>query len=155
MVRSVKRYGSRKLYDTEESRYVTLDEIVGWIRDGQEVRILDNETGEDATGQTLTQIIVEQGRRGVPFLSIELLPELIRRGEETMRSGVEKILEAGLDRLAPVRRAREEMTALRGRIEELEKTLADVVGRGAGRGSAGSPRRATKGRTRKGTGRTP
>ena len=44
MVRLIKRYESRKLYDTEESRYVSLDEIAAWIRQGQEVRVVDNAT---------------------------------------------------------------------------------------------------------------
>lgn len=140
MVRIVKRYGSRKLYDTEESRYVTLEELVGWIRDGQQVRVVDNESGEDVTAQTLTQVILDQGRRGASFLSIETLHELIRRGEETMRVGVERLLEAGLDRLGPVRKAREEMNALRSRIEELEKTLVELESRG-GTHTGAKPRR--------------
>ena len=59
----VKRYGSRKLYDTEESRYVSLEEISAWIREGQEIRVIDNGTSEDVTAQTLTQVILEEGRR--------------------------------------------------------------------------------------------
>ena len=57
MVRLIKRYESRKLYDTEESRYVSLDEIAAFVRLGQEVRVVDNATSEDVTGQTLAQII--------------------------------------------------------------------------------------------------
>lgn len=150
MVRIVKRYGSRKLYDTEESRYATLDELVGWIRDGQQVRVVDNENGDDVTAQTLTQVILDQGRRGVSFLSIETLHELIRRGEETMRVGVERLLEAGLDRLGPVRKAREEMAVLRDRIEELEKTLVDLEGRGGKQTGREKPRRAPR-RTSRGS----
>ena len=45
MIRLIKRYESRKLYDTEESRYVSLDEIAQWIRQGQEVKVVDNATG--------------------------------------------------------------------------------------------------------------
>ncbi|MDH5283066.1 MAG: polyhydroxyalkanoate synthesis regulator DNA-binding domain-containing protein, partial [Gemmatimonadota bacterium] len=53
MIRQIKRYGggSRKLYDTEESRYVSLDEIAAWIRSGQELRIQDSATGDDGTAQ--------------------------------------------------------------------------------------------------------
>ena len=64
MIRLIKRYESRKLYDTEESRYVSLDEISTWIRAGQEVRVMDNATNNDVTSQTLTQIILEEGRKG-------------------------------------------------------------------------------------------
>ena len=49
MIRLIKRYESRKLYDTEESRYVSLDEISTWIRSGQEVRVVDNATNNDVT----------------------------------------------------------------------------------------------------------
>src|SRR3982750_502808 len=68
MIRLIKRYESRKLYDTEESRYVSLDEISGWIRQGQEVRVQDNATNNDVTSQTLTQIILDEGRKGTSFL---------------------------------------------------------------------------------------
>ena len=54
MIRLIKRYGSRKLYDTEESRYVSLDELASWIRRGQEIRVIDNKSSEDVTAQTLT-----------------------------------------------------------------------------------------------------
>ena len=80
MIRLIKRYGSRKLYDTEESRYVSLDELAGWIRTGQQIRVVDNKTSDDVTAQTLTQIISEEGRKGVSLLPNEVLHELIRAG---------------------------------------------------------------------------
>ena len=133
MVRLIKRYESRKLYDTEESRYVSLDEIASWVRQGQEIKVVDNATGADATAQTLTQIILESGRKGTAFPPSELLHELIRRGEEVFTSGVEQVsngvdrfVRASIDRLGPVRRARSEMEQLRDRLEQLETTLRDL-----------------------------
>jgi polyhydroxyalkanoate synthesis repressor PhaR len=133
MIRLIKRYGSRKLYDTEESRYVSLEELAGWIRHGQEIRVIDNKTGDDVTSHTLTQIISEEGRRGISMLPNELLHELIRLGEEAVSSGVEhvqsgvdRLVRASIDRLAPVRRAREEMSRLQHRLAELETSLADL-----------------------------
>ena len=130
MVRLIKRYESRKLYDTEESRYVSLDEMAEWIRGGQEVRVVDNASGADVTAQTLTQIILDEGRRGTSFLPSELLHELVRAGQRAVESGVEQVhqkvdrfVQASIDRLGPVRRAREEMDRLRGRLEELEGSL--------------------------------
>ena len=64
MPRLIKRYGSRKLYDTEDSRYVSLEELAGWIRDGQQLQVIDNKSGDDATAAVLTQIISEEGRKG-------------------------------------------------------------------------------------------
>jgi|AMFO01.1.fsa_nt_gi Uncharacterized protein conserved in bacteria len=133
MIRLIKRYGSRKLYDTEESRYVSLEELAGWIRHGQEIRVVDNKTGDDVTTQTLTQIISEEGRRGQAFLPNELLHELIRLGEqavstgvEQVSSGVDKLMRASIDRLGPVRRAREEMARLQQRLADLEQSLAEL-----------------------------
>ena len=133
MVRLIKRYESRKLYDTEESRYVSLDQIADWVRRGQEVRVVDNATAEDVTGQTLTQVILEEGRNGRTKISSELMHELVRFGEKAWTSGVEhvqqgvdRVVQAGIDRLAPVRQARAEMSRLRNRLEELEESLTDL-----------------------------
>lgn len=133
MIRLIKRYESRKLYDTEESRYVSLDEISGWIRQGQEVKVVDNATGADVTSQTLTQIILDEGRRGTSFLPSELLHDLVRMGEravssgfEQVSSGVDRLVQASIDRLGPVRRVREEMSSLRARLEQLESSLAEL-----------------------------
>jgi polyhydroxyalkanoate synthesis repressor PhaR len=137
MIRLIKRYESRKLYDTEESRYVSLDEIAGWVRQGQEVRVVDNATGADVTSQTLTQIILDEGRRGTSFIPSDLLHELVRIGEravttgvEQVQSGVDRLVQASIDRLGPVRRAREEMANLRARLEQLEASLADLERQG-------------------------
>ena len=133
MSRLVKRYGSRKLYDTEGSQYVALDEIARWIRDGQDVRVLDNRTSEDVTVQVLGQIIVEAGKKGGAVPQKELLHELIRSGEvaltqgaQRLQDGVERVVRAGVDRLGPVRRMREETTRLRARLEELEASLSEI-----------------------------
>jgi len=139
MVRLIKRYESRKLYDTEESRYVSLDELAGWIRTGQQVEVVDNSTGADVTAQTLTQIILDEGRKGTNFLPSELLHELVRAGQRAVETGVEQVgqkmdrfVQASIDRLGPVRRAREEMDRLRSRLEELESSLTRLEeGRGA------------------------
>ncbi|HOC44190.1 MAG TPA: polyhydroxyalkanoate synthesis regulator DNA-binding domain-containing protein [Thermoanaerobaculales bacterium] len=135
MIRLIKRYGSRKLYDTEESRYVSLEELAGWIRDGQQIRVIDNKTSEDVTTHTLTQIISEEGRRGTSPLPNDLLHDLIRIGEQAVSSGVEqlhtsvdRLVQASIDRIGPVRRAREEMARLRERLEGLEASLAAFEG---------------------------
>lgn len=133
MIRVIKRYESRKLYDTEESRYVALEDISRWVREGQQVQVVDNGTSEDVTAQVLTQIILDEGKRGSSFLPTELLHELVRAGEKAMATGVEQVqdrvdrlVRRSIDRLAPVRRAREEMSQLRERLSELERTLRDL-----------------------------
>ena len=129
MIRLIKRYESRKLYDTEESRYVSLDEISAWIRQGQEVRVVDNATNNDVTSQTLTQIILEEGRKGTSFLPSELLHDLVRLGERAVSTGMEQVqhgVDRLIDRLGPVRKAREEMSSLKARLEQLETSLAEL-----------------------------
>jgi polyhydroxyalkanoate synthesis repressor PhaR len=133
MIRLIKRYGSRKLYDTEESRYVLLEDIAGWIRQGQDVRVIENKTGEDVTAQTLTQIISEEGRKGRTLLPNAALHEIIRMGQEAVTGGMERIqqrvdrvVRASIDRLGPVRKAREEMEVLRQRLHDLEASLIEL-----------------------------
>jgi len=91
MIRIIKRYESRKLYDTEESRYVSLEDIAKWVRDGQEVKVIDNATSADVSAQILTQIILDDGKRGTSFLPTELLHELVRAGEKAVSTGVERV----------------------------------------------------------------
>jgi len=139
MIRLIKRYESRKLYDTEESRYVSLDEIATWVRNGQEVRVVDNATNNDVTSQTLTQIILDEGRKGTSFIPSELLHDLVRLGERAVSTGMEQVqhgVDRLIDRLGPVRRAREEMSSLRARLEELEVSLADLERNDSGVASA-------------------
>lgn len=131
MVRLIKRYGSRKLYDTEESRYVSLEELGVWIRDGQQIRVVDNKTDDDVTAQTLSQIILDEGRRGTSVLPSELLHDLIRRGGDlvstgigSLQLGVDRLFKAGLDRVGPIKEVRHETEVLRERLEELEAMLA-------------------------------
>jgi polyhydroxyalkanoate synthesis repressor PhaR len=154
MTRVIKRYrgGSRKLYDTADSRYISLDEIPDLIRRGDQVRVVDNTTRADVTGQVLAQVISESERRGVSFLSAEALHEIIRSGERLLASGV-RTLRREMDRLlAPASEAKRagpppgELDLLRTGLRQLEQSLTQV-GRGAGRRSPsrrprGSPPRA-------------
>jgi polyhydroxyalkanoate synthesis repressor PhaR len=81
----IKRYPNRKLYDTVAKTYVTLDQVTQMIQAGQEVQVLDHETGEDLTNLTLTQIILEQEKRSSSgFLPRALLTNLIRTGGDTL-----------------------------------------------------------------------
>lgn len=76
--RLIKRYANRKLYDTEEKRYVTLDQVANLVRDGEEIKVVDNESGEDLTSVTLSQILVEQEKKGGGALPKGFLAELVK-----------------------------------------------------------------------------
>jgi polyhydroxyalkanoate synthesis repressor PhaR len=79
----IKRYTNRKLYDTVESRYVTLDEIAQMIKGGAEVKIIDNRSKEDLTSVTLAQIIFEEEKKRSQ-MPLGVLREIIRHGGEAV-----------------------------------------------------------------------
>ncbi len=80
--RIIKRYANRKLYDTQHSRYVTLDQISEMIRAGDEVKIVDNKTKEDLTSVTLAQIIFEEEKKQRSFLPLGAMRNIIQNGGE-------------------------------------------------------------------------
>ncbi len=85
----IKRYTNRKLYDTVESRYVTLDEIAAMIKEGVEVRIVDNRTKEDLTSVTLAQIIFEEEKKKNQ-MPLSVLREIIRHPGESLSGFIQK-----------------------------------------------------------------
>jgi len=103
MSRLVKRYGNRKLYDTSESRYVTLDEIARWVKAGEDVRILENDTGDDLTAVTFAQIILEEERRKSGLLSLPMLREIIQHGEAALQ-GLAATVDRGMEAIRTGRR---------------------------------------------------
>src|SRR6059036_2285823 len=80
--RIIKRYANRKLYDTEHSRYVTLEQISEMIRHGDDVKIVDNKTKEDLTTVTLAQIIFEEEKKQRSFLPLSAMRNIIQSGGE-------------------------------------------------------------------------
>lgn len=91
----IKRYPNRKLYHTQKKKYITLEGISELIRNGEEVQVLDHNTGEDLTAVTLSQIIFEQEKKRGGFLPQSVLTGLIRSGGDTVHA-VRKTLEASL-----------------------------------------------------------
>lgn len=80
-VKIIKRYQNRKLYDTHESSYVTLDEIAKMIKAGEDLRVIDNKTKNDITASTLTQLLYESEKKAKTQPSVDLLKEIIRHGD--------------------------------------------------------------------------
>ena len=74
----IKRYASRRLYNTETSDYVTLEDIAEFIRSGRDVQIIDLKSGDDLTRQYLLQIIAEHESRGENMLPVNVLNDLVR-----------------------------------------------------------------------------
>src|SRR5271169_3896386 len=73
----IKKYPNRRLYDTAASRYIKLEDIAGFIRDGKDVQVVDAQTGQDLTRVTLTQIIMDDAKQQPTGLPLELLRQLI------------------------------------------------------------------------------
>ena len=152
MARLIKRYDNRKLYDTEASEYVSLGDVAELVRGGETVRIIDNVTGRDLTAQTLTQVILEEGKSGTNAIPSDILHQLLRRSEEALdvgfeqlRTTVDDLVQSSfgrLHRLVQGPRA-DELEELRGQLQALEQQLATLLGdlqdEEAGRTSLAAP----------------
>ena len=99
----IKKYGNRRLYDTAQSRYVTLEELAETIRDGADVRVVDAKTHADLTQATLTQIIIES-RNAAGMLPVPLLTQLIRLGDDALAEFLGRYLAGALDMYLQARR---------------------------------------------------
>ncbi len=95
----IKRYASRRLYNTETSDYVTLEDIAEFIRDGRDVQIIDLKSGDDLTRQYLLQIIAEHESRGENMLPINVLNDLVRSYTTQATSMVPEFLATSFDML--------------------------------------------------------
>ncbi len=83
-VRTIKRYQNRKLYDTFQSCYVTLEEIAQIIREGHEIQVIDNKSKNDITYMTQIQLLFDQERKSLKPGNTELLKRVIRSEEGTL-----------------------------------------------------------------------
>jgi polyhydroxyalkanoate synthesis repressor PhaR len=92
----VKKYGNRRLYDTGDSRYVTLEELAAKIRTGADIRVVDAQTGEDLTQATLTQLVLETGH-AARFLPVQLLMQMIRLSDDALAEFFSRYVTGALD----------------------------------------------------------
>jgi polyhydroxyalkanoate synthesis repressor PhaR len=122
MPRLIKRYGNRKLYDTQESRYVTLEAIASFVKQGEEVQVVDNDSGEDLTAVTFAQIILEEERRKNGLLPLPILRGIIQRGEATLQDIATRV-DRGMEAIGSIG-------------EKAGKRVQELVGRGAPHGKA-------------------
>ena len=95
----IKRYASRRLYNTETSDYVTLEDIAGFIRGGREVQIIDLKSGDDLTRQYLLQIIAEHESRGESVLPVDVLTDVVRSYTTQVATVMPAFLKASFDAL--------------------------------------------------------
>lgn len=115
--RIIKRYQNRKLYDTSSSRYVTLDDIAILIRQGEDVQIIDNQSRDDLTSVTLTQIIFEQEKKKKSLLPLNTLRNIIQSGGEKIVDFVQSSIESGVSSISHAR-------------EEAERYIEKIIKKG-------------------------
>ena len=128
----IKRYTNRKLYDTNSGEYVTLEDIAGYIRNGEEVKVVDHTTGRDLTSLTLTQVLFQEEKKIGELLPQVVLTRLIRTGSDTIDNLRTRMLAAfdpdGLFN-EEIRRRMDELTA-KGElpVDEADRLVEKLVG---------------------------
>lgn len=93
----IKKYANRRLYDTAQSRFVTLETLAERIAEGEEIRVVDAATGENITRGVLSQIVLQQGEDGQGLLPTRLLEQLIRYRNQNVRDLLERTLPMAVD----------------------------------------------------------
>jgi polyhydroxyalkanoate synthesis repressor PhaR len=93
----IKKYANRRLYNTETSSYITLDDLAKMTREGREFQVLDAKSGDDITHNVLTQIIMDEESRGQTMLPAGFLRQLISMYGDSMQAMVPQYLEASMD----------------------------------------------------------
>lgn len=143
----IKRYQNRKLYDTQDSCYVTLEDIRDMIKEGFDIQVIDNASKEDLTSVTFAQIIFEEEKKQKGILPLHLFKQIITSGEEVIKIFVQKSWESGKKEIQHVKEfvdqkikptvesvqniptVASEIRHLKLKIEVLEKKLKDYEGK--------------------------
>jgi polyhydroxyalkanoate synthesis repressor PhaR len=155
-MRTIKRYSNRKLYDTEDKRYITLEQIAVLVRENQDIKVVDNQTGEDLTTVTLSQILLEQEKRKETSLPKSFFTNLIQRStsqvmdftkknvlswfdssfatDQEVEANVDKMVQAGEVSQDEAKRLKDEIrtrtSAFRKKVDEMvERRVQDVLER--------------------------
>lgn len=118
----IKRYASRRLYNTETSDYVTLEDIAGFIRAGREVQIVDLKSGDDLTRQYLLQIVAEHESKGESVLPIAVLTDLVRSYATGMQAVMPQFLQTSFDML------REQQAKMMENLQVFPNPMSQVPG---------------------------
>ena len=133
----IKRYSNRKLYDTSDSCYVTLEDIADMIRQGEDIQVIENNTKQDITSTTLAQIIFEEQKRNRSTLPQGTFRQLIQAGGESIKELVQKTLDGNgvkldqvrgfyQDKIKPALETAPQIKELRNEIVVLQKRIASI-----------------------------
>lgn len=136
-VKIIKRYQNRKLYDTQQSCYVTLDDIAKMIRTNEEVMVIDNKSKNDITAATLTQIIFEAEKKASQYAPLFTLREIIQNGNGSISNYLAKLGAFPQDYMQKQAAAAAAL-AERASVEDLKQNLEQRVASAAARVAADS-----------------
>ena len=117
----IKKYGNRRLYDSSNSKYINLDDIAAFIREGKDVKVVDAKTGQDLTRVTLTQIITEDAKEKQTGLPVEMLRQLIVASDEARQEFVMWYLKSAFDTYQKVK------DGVQSRLGEVQSTILSPV----------------------------
>jgi polyhydroxyalkanoate synthesis repressor PhaR len=132
-VKIIKRYQNRKLYDTQQSCYVTLDDISKMIRANEDVVVIDNKSKNDITAATLTQIIFESEKKASQYAPLFTLREIIQHSNGSISSYLAKLGAFPADYIEKQALAQAQLAAERAASESLKDTLEQRVANAAAR----------------------
>jgi polyhydroxyalkanoate synthesis repressor PhaR len=118
----IKKYPNRRLYDTAKSRYINLEDIALFIREGKDVQVVDAQTGEDLTRVTLTQIIVDDAKQQPTGLPLELLKQLIVSSDQVGREFIMWYLKSAYEAYHAVQ------TKLQSGLTEMQAAAMSPIG---------------------------
>ena len=93
MTRLIKKYKNRRLYDTEMSQYITLEQLQRYVVEGMQFKVEDSQTGKDITNSILLQIIVEMEAGATQFLSLDILRQIISLANHPMHASLKQMME--------------------------------------------------------------
>lgn len=132
-VKIIKRYQNRKLYDTQQSCYVTLDDIAKMIRSDEEVMVIDNKTKNDITAATLTQIIFESEKKASQYAPLFTLREIIQNANGSISSYLAKLGAFPHDYIekAPQMPIYQEKVETKASFDDIKQTLENRVAKAA------------------------
>jgi polyhydroxyalkanoate synthesis repressor PhaR len=139
----IKKYGNRRLYDTGDSKYVTLEELAAKIRSGSDLRVIDAQTNEDLTQATLTQIVLETGH-AAKFLPVQLLTQMIRLSDDALAEFFSRYVAGALELYLQAKRGVQSLASYNP-LAQLPMAATDALTRmwmGAPFGGPGYPQQA-------------
>jgi polyhydroxyalkanoate synthesis repressor PhaR len=123
----IKKYGNRRLYDTGDSRYITLDELATKVRGGTDVRVVDAQTGEDLTQASLVQVVLETGN-AAKFLPTQLLTQMIRLSDDSLAEFFSRYVTNALDLYLQAKRGVQTLSGY-GPLAQIPMAATDALAR--------------------------